>query len=232
MRIELMDADGASLAETVKTLKPRRHSTVREFDTSIRSALWRWLEAFHVTAPDVRARNEFAVGHGSGYADVVTIHPNSLHGYEIKSERDKLDRLKSQRHYYGDIFDYATLVCDPKHMAHAEEILPRWWGLVFAHRKADEIKFEIWRLPDSNPAPDIRRRAVLLWRAEALALCDTLISGHKLKYATRDDLYCALVDRVPGSVLYPLILKAIRERQSYTLQLAGYSTRKNEWGDE
>src|SRR5690606_41993771 len=46
--------------------------------------------------PDARIIHEMNVEHGSSRADVVAVQPDRLWICEIKSERDKLDRLAGQ----------------------------------------------------------------------------------------------------------------------------------------
>jgi hypothetical protein len=54
----------------------------------------------------------------------------SISGFEIKSERDSLARLRSQIPNYARCFDSLTLVAPARHLNHAREMLPNWWGLM------------------------------------------------------------------------------------------------------
>ena len=72
--------------------------------------------------------DEFAILEGSGRIDVAVVN-SKLHGYEIKSAVDTLERLPSQQESYSKVFDRITLVADERHIPEAVKILPPWWGL-------------------------------------------------------------------------------------------------------
>src|SRR5436305_708698 len=54
----------------------------------------------------------------------------SIHGYEIKSDKDTLIRLPRQVDAYNAVFERATLVSTRRHLSSAREIIPNWWGIV------------------------------------------------------------------------------------------------------
>lgn len=186
----------------------------RAHERKLYDAFIPWVLDFHGGYLDTLICPEFAVGHGSGYADIAVIDHAGFYGYELKSGADSLARLEIQRRYYGEIFDHATLVCDPKHMAKAEDLLPSWWGLILARTEGTRIVFDEWRVQRQNPAPDVRERVTLLWRAEALALVDRFLTPHKLKYAPRSVLYTHLVQGLPNTLLSDHVRRALRERAS------------------
>lgn len=73
--------------------------------------------------------DEMGVLNGSSKVDVAVIN-GKLHGYEIKSERDTLDRLPLQSKYYNTVFDKMTIVCSDKYLKKVETIIPKWWGIL------------------------------------------------------------------------------------------------------
>jgi len=67
-------------------------------ETEIREAV---VTRFRELWPDARIIHEMNVEHGSSRADVVAVQPERLWICEIKSERDKLDRLAGQIKDFG-----------------------------------------------------------------------------------------------------------------------------------
>lgn len=111
--------------------------------------------------------DELGLLEGSFRVDLAVIN-SRLHGYEIKSFSDNLDRLPLQQLTYSKIFDRMTLVADERHVAKAVEIVPQWWGLISSRTtKGVTVLNQIW---PSRQNLDIDPYALsqLLWRDEAL----------------------------------------------------------------
>lgn len=121
-------------------------------------------------------------------ADIAIIdkdNPNSIHGYEIKSEIDSLTRLQSQMEYYSRVFSHCTLIVAEKHEEKALEIIPEWWGVIIVTSTGfdeygeplDEVELIETRTATENP---VERKPYsllqLLWRSELL----DMISKHDL----------------------------------------------------
>lgn len=119
--------------------------------------------------PESRVIDELGIMEGAFRMDVAVVN-NKLHGYEIKSAADNLDRLPSQQSAYNKVFDKLTLVVDERHVEHAVKMVPPCWGLMVAGlRSGTPYIDEIWpaRL---NFDVDPYTVCQLLWRDEALAL--------------------------------------------------------------
>ena len=86
----------------------RARSTLRETDTII--------------------VEELGLCRGSVRADIAVIN-GLMKGFEIKSDRDTLQRLLTQAMVYSRVFDTATLVTAERHVAGAMLALPPWWGI-------------------------------------------------------------------------------------------------------
>jgi hypothetical protein len=113
--------------------------------------------------------DELGVLEGKYRIDVAVIN-GRLHGYEIKSAADNLDRLTAQQASYNQIFDRMTLVADERHVEAALKIIPSWWGLIAVSMK-DGTPFlnEIWP-SRQNYSVDPLALCQLLWREEALEI--------------------------------------------------------------
>lgn len=113
--------------------------------------------------------NEMGLCLGATRVDVAVIN-GSLHGYEIKSDRDTLNRLAAQVELYGKVLDFSTIVCGPRYLAKVESMVPRWWGIVEvcgAGRREPTLR--VRRDRNRNPSCDALSVAQLLWRDEAAA---------------------------------------------------------------
>ena len=127
---------------------------------------------------------------GSVRADLVNIP--DFHCFEIKSERDRLDRLVGQGVVYGATFDRVTLVIAKKHLLDARNIVPDWWGILLLDQ--DGL---IWhRRAAMNQGADRRALASILSREEAVAL----LSEVGVKAANKTPLYAlhqAVAESIP-----------------------------------
>jgi hypothetical protein len=153
----------------MKMMKPMK-------DIHIRAALKRKLAAFYQGDSETLVVEEMGLRDGAARIDVAVIS-ESLHGFELKSDSDRLDRLPRQCVAYGAIFDRMTLVVGPRLHNEAMKLIPSWWGVELAERtSAGQITFQTLRTAEENQSVDSLSIAKLLWREEALALLIEL--GH------------------------------------------------------
>src|SRR3989338_4672282 len=92
---------------------------------------------------------EFGVSHGTARIDFAIIN-GVMHGYEIKSDRDTLDRLPEQMKQYNTVFDKMTLVVGKKHLYHAVNTVPYWWGIILVKIEENKIIFQTIREDGEN----------------------------------------------------------------------------------
>lgn len=89
---------------------------------------------------------EFRAGHCK--ADVVILNGTSV-VYEIKSERDKLDRLERQLHEYLQIFGQVQVITGENHVHAVEEVVPDAVGI--------QILSNRYQISEYRPAtPNVR----------------------------------------------------------------------------
>ena len=96
--------------------------------------------------------------------------------------RTTLDRLPAQIDAYNAVFDEVTIVVGVRHLARAETLLPRWWGVTRASALNNKLRLSVLRDPEINPLQNSRAVAELLWRDEAIEL---LTRHSKLKGLSR-----------------------------------------------
>ncbi len=89
---------------------------------------------------------ELALCQNKARADLVLIN-GSLNGFEIKSDRDRFDRLKQQGAVYSNCFDTISLVVGAKHRVRALKCAPYWWGIIVV-RECDGMRW--WKLSASR----------------------------------------------------------------------------------
>lgn len=140
-------------------------------DVDLRPALRSTLIARHADQPETVILEELGVCRGRVRVDVAVVN-GSLHGYEIKSDRDSLRRLSVQVDFYGKVLDRATLVVGERHLAEALDRLPAWWGVLRIHPTAHEPRFKTVRRGRKNPRKDPRSLVEFLWLDDALALLE------------------------------------------------------------
>lgn len=140
-------------------------------DTDVRAAVRKELNARHANDPDTRIVEEMGIWSGSVRIDVAVIN-GELSGFELKSDRDTLDRLPFQADLYSRVFDRVHLVVGARHAEKAAALVPSWWGVIIARQQDRGIQLEQDRHGSENPAPEPFLIAQLLWKQEAVLVLD------------------------------------------------------------
>lgn len=119
---------------------------------------------------------------GSVRIDIAVIN-GELCGFELKSDRDTLERLPTQADIYSRVFDRVELVVGKRHAEKAETIVPKWWGIVVAREDGGEISLTLKRKGETSPARDPYLIAQLLWKEEAISVMEAcnLATGWRSK---------------------------------------------------
>lgn len=152
--------------------KPRRRRTravptAKTRDSDIRAVLLDELRLIYSEPDHDLILEEF--GCHMARIDVAVVN-GALHGFEIKSDSDTVDRLHTQIVEYGKIFDYITLVCGRRLLRHAKPLLPPWWGLQLADYDTGSVILKQIRTAKKNPTQDRAALARMLWKNEALSV--------------------------------------------------------------
>lgn len=159
------------------------------YDSDIRKALVNLLRSMpDFMSDDTLVIHELDVCGGVSRIDLAVIN-GKLHGFEIKSERDNLERLPLQMENYNRIFNTMTIVTTHKHIDGVMSIIPDWWGVVIAEDSDNDVSLYVEHEPSFNPNIDKFRLAQLLWRDELLELLvEKLGSTKGLRSKTRREL--------------------------------------------
>jgi len=170
-------------------------------DLIIRSALKEVLKKKHAKDKELRIIDELGVQHGSVRIDIAVIN-GIMHGYEIKSDRDTLERLPEQVQAYNAIFDQVTLILGSKHLVDAFKMIPDWWGVETAHVNDDGVVFfNIIRKAKDNPEQHAVSIARLLWRQEALDKLESLGKADGVRSKPREMVYQRLAESIELKML-------------------------------
>jgi len=188
-------------------------------DRDVRSAVLDYLAALHAGDTDTRVVEEMGVWAGSARIDIAVIN-GELTGFELKSERDTLDRLPAQAEIYNLVFDRVCLVATSRHLQKALNIVPAWWGTyVVSEDVSGRTIMARRRAGRRNPSRDPLILAQLLWRDEVLALLDEhgLASGYRSK--TAKFLHARLAEKLSLANLSSGVRQKLKARDGWLGQV-------------
>ncbi|MDR6330662.1 sce7726 family protein [Deinococcus soli (ex Cha et al. 2016)] len=181
-------------------------------ETAARTALC----ALH--GPSWAVREPYIVAEGrygkSGRADLCVLPDGEGSvGYEIKTDRDVLDRLTRQIPLYDHCFSRRVLATTPRHVDASRRLLPAEWGIVLldpdTHRVLDQVR------PAAAQDHDLARGTLLLselWAAELHGL----IKDRNLAVKKRAPIWTCLTllkDTFDEATLRDMALQTLNRRQ-------------------
>lgn len=165
--------------------------------------------------PDTLVIDELGLAHARSRVDVAVIN-GCIHGYEIKSAKDNLDRLDSQIDIYRQTLQKLTVVAAPKHVKGIIDHVPQWCGVIAAEQgPRGGISFQVVRNAATNPEIDPVMMAHLLWRDEVIELLN------KAGYAPKDL-------RRPRKQLYEMLCEAMTVRE-ITASIRSFMAQRETW---
>ena len=113
--------------------------------------------------------DELGIKHGKCRADIAVINDHFI-GFELRSNKDTLNRLPNQIITYNTIFDYITIIIEKCHQKVIKSMIPNWWGIIICRENNDQIIFNKVRRPKINNYIDSLSIAELLWKNEAIEI--------------------------------------------------------------
>jgi len=197
--------DMAQLSQTKGSQKSPGRAGIP--DAAIRPALRERLLRRHATDADTVLIEELGLCRGKVRVDLALVN-GSLHGFEIKSDRDSLRRLSAQVGLYSQVLDRATLVVGERFAPLATSLVPAWWGVLRVSGKRRGLRFTTLRRSRLNPQRNARVLAELLWSGQALALLEERGAARGMRGKPRRVLW----DRVCESLSVDEIAAAVRDR--------------------
>lgn len=199
----------------------------RSKDFDLRSYIVRKLLSEGVPRRFIRHELTLDTSSSGGRADVILLMDDSIHGIELKSGKDVLDRLAQQRERYDRAFDYTHIIIDRVHakrsehgtlnypygtMAYCHEIkaLSSWYGGEATYT------FYLNNLTDKSTTTSVPAMCSLLWRAEAAAISLELNLYRKNRHAA----IAQLRENASLAQVRPLIIKELRARLPSAWEMA------------
>lgn len=177
------------------------HKIISTNDIIIRSALREYLKKRHAKDKKLRIIEELGVRHGTARIDIAVVN-GIMHGYEIKSDCDTLERLPEQMDEFDTIFDKLTLVVGKRHLYKAIHIVPDWWGIMVAKINTDnKVIFHTIREAENNQEQVGVSIARLLWREEALQILEERNKADDVRHKPRKFIYERLADTLDAEAL-------------------------------
>ncbi|NLH79688.1 MAG: sce7726 family protein [Phyllobacteriaceae bacterium] len=184
-------------------------------DADIRSALHAKRLRRAKSRPDTLVIDELGLAHARSRIDVAVIN-GCIHGYEIKSAKDNLDRFTAQIGIYRQTLQKLTLVAAPKHVARIMREAPEWCGVMAAEQgPRGGISFHVLRDAAANPDIDPVMMAHLLWRDEVVELLGQAGYAPKDLRRPRRQLYEILCEAMPLCEITASIRAFMVQRQTW-----------------
>jgi hypothetical protein len=183
-------------------------------DVDIRRSLHAEMRRRHQAEVGTLILDELALCQGTARVDVAVVN-GSLHGYEIKSASDTLERLPGQCSVYSRALDYVTIVTSEKHARKIRRLVPRWWGIWAAYPTATGIELCEVREPRINPRVDGLAIAELLWRQEVLEELESRSLLRGLRGKPRRALWAKLADSIPLPELQAIVRERLKGRAGW-----------------
>lgn len=157
-----------------------------------------------------RVVEEFTLPVAKARIDIAVINGH-LHGYEIKSAVDTLQRLPTQIEAYTKVFDYLSIVTEEKHFGRVLNVLPEWVGLIVCSE--DGLVRQV-REATFNHRKEPFYLAKLLWREEVV----DILEGMRVKYRKKDRswLLCELLaSSIDTDLLSDLVRAKLKNRSCW-----------------
>jgi hypothetical protein len=187
-------------------------------DIDVRKALKREVLKQHEGDVDTLVLHELGLRHGAARVDVAVVN-GSLHGYEIKSDSDTLERLPAQIETYGLVLDKATLVVGERHAEKAIALLPSWWGIKIASQgPRGGISLRDEKRVRMNPSIDPLAVAELLWSNEVRDILRELGFIEKELRKPRAHLYRELAAAMDVNELRDMTRSVLKRREKWRCQ--------------
>lgn len=136
-------------------------------DPSIRQILRDTELAYYESDANSMVLEELSLPIAKARIDMAVVN-GSLHGYEIKSASDTLQRLPSQIEAYTKIFDYLSIVTEKKYSSRLMEIIPKWIGILVCGDDKSCPTLHCLRKPKLNKKKEGPYLVRLLWRDEII----------------------------------------------------------------
>lgn len=188
-------------------------------DQDVRAAVHHKLLKESHLDPECLVIDEFSISLGASRADIAVVN-GVLHGYELKSEFDSLERLPLQIKHYSAVMDKVTLVVAEKHLDGALKLIPDWWGvktvsvgpkgaILIKHKRGEKL----------NRNFDSLMLAQLLWKDECIDVLERWGCSKGFKSKPRYELWNVVADTLSASDLRFEVRTALKKRVDWKVRV-------------
>lgn len=187
------------------------------YDSDIRKLLYKGFTNKNEFTSDLSTIfiNEMDILFGASRIDIAVIN-GKIHGYEIKSERDNLERLPSQVEYYNKVFDTMTIVVGENHLSEVFKVIPNWWGVYYVSKEETDPCLIKLRDSSENNNTDILSQAQLLWRKELLELLNVNNITKGTKSKNRFALCNLVINHISEIDIKQFIMQKLKSRVDWS----------------
>lgn len=159
--------------------------------------------------------DELGLRNGYCRADIAVLNGKMV-GYEIKTDKDSLARLKNQMIAYNEVFDNIYIITGQRHLNKILKLIPVWWGVfIIKSSPNEEFTFKKIRNAKRNPNRDCLGIARLLWKDELLEIVRTKLSYTFKGNVTKQDLYDILQREISTHKLSKIVLHYLKSREGW-----------------
>ena len=191
------------------------HGNQSKPENAIRGALKTRYLRHHHGRNDVLVVDELGLAHARSRIDLIVFN-GYLHGFEIKSNDDTLQRLPRQLNDYCSALQKLTLVVATRHLDTTLAIVPNWCGLTeVLNGQRGGTTLTPRRRARMNPNLDPFMLAHLLWRPEAQELLLQNGASSSDVNAPRKQLYRLLAETMSVRELASAIKTAMASRTTW-----------------
>ncbi len=188
---------------------------LKVYDCDIRNLLYRYfLTRKSFTKTSTVIIDELDVCANSARIDIAVVN-GQLHGYEIKSKQDNLERLPSQIIAYNKTFDTITIVGFESHIPNIIKIVPHWWGIKKITEHNGKIALKTVRKEKKNQTSDTQSIVRLLWKNEMLQLLYNTSMTKISKNKTRQQLCELIINNVDDKIIRKYVRNILKTREAW-----------------
>ncbi len=197
--------------------RPSRGSSCRPLaprgEAEIKTRLRDFLAHRYAGEPETVIFEELGLLRRSSRADVAVVN-GLLHGYEIKSDRDNLERLGHQVVVYGGVFDKVTIVVGTRHIDGIERLIPRWWEILEARGNHSGVVFKTHRSGSPNRSRSARALVQLLWLETSIRLLESRGAAKGFRSRPRSEVWDRLCEIYSLDEIAAEVRKALKARSA------------------
>ncbi|GGN64104.1 sce7726 family protein [Oceanobacillus indicireducens] len=185
-------------------------------DKGVRKLLDKELQSQYRDDPNTRIINELGINNGKSRVDVAVVN-GIIHGYEIKSDYDTLDRLPRQISYYNKLFQRMTIVSSRKYYQQILEMVPKWWGIKIISWDATRLIEK--RKGRKQSTQDKDTLLSLLWKEDLEDFIDVMGYPKKMKKLKKHQLLEIFSREADVYTIQQHVYRSLKTRENWRADL-------------